>query len=817
MRFLDAILPTARTTPGRDLEKRYSFDQWANDTIKFGGLNYSGSPIQTLYGKTPAEHIGSDFAGLVRGALQMSGPVSAVEMVRLMVFSEARFQWQRINNGRPGDLFGTQELGILETPWAGGTTGDLLARMILDADFAGSSYNTRIGDEVVRLRPDWVDIVLAPRDTAFGQVGLKCAGYAYYNDGDRKKTPVIFLPEEVAHFAPYPDPLANYRGMSWLTPVVREIQSDRAATQHKLKFFENAAAQPYTSGMLTPQGWAQMGDIKIGDEVIGPDGKARAVLGVYPQGEKDIYKLTFASGVTTECCEDHVWQVSNAYDRKRGTSRLMTLKEILKDGVRYESGTAKWAIPLTDPVEFANPAPLTVEPYLLGLLLGDGSFRSNGQGSGGVTLAVTACDADETAQALAPVLPEGVSITRRDRGGWAEFYFRGVGGPKVNPLTQAVKDLGLFDVPGYDKTIPAAYMTALISDRIALLQGLIDSDGSIETRQHGVRFTTTSQALAEQLAQLVRSLGGTASVKDDGRNGQPTHRDRWNVRIGLLPEWIVPARLSRKRDAYRPNSRAKDRCLTLTSVELVRRAEAQCIKVDAADGLYVTDGFIVTHNTPNLAVSMAKEVTSEQFGEFVEQMDRSHNGTENAYKTLYTAGGADVTVIGADFKQLDFKATQGAGETRIAAAAGVGAILANLSEGMQGSSLNAGNYQAAKRRFADGTMRPLWRNAAASLAVLIKPPPGGGQVRLTFDDRDIAFLREDQRDVAEIQAKEAQTMRTLTDAGWTPESVKAAIQNDGDWSQLVHSGLFSVQLQPPGTASTPPAAPAVTPTAPGGQ
>jgi hypothetical protein len=171
----------------------------------------------------------------------MSGPVSAVEMVRLMVFSEARFQWQRINNGRPGDLFGTQELGILETPWAGGTTGDLLARMILDADFAGSSYNTRIGDEVVRLRPDWVDIILAPRDTAFGQVGLKCAGYAYYNDGDRKKTPVIFLPEEVAHFAPYPDPLANYRGMSWLTPVVREIQSDRAATQHKLKFFENAA------------------------------------------------------------------------------------------------------------------------------------------------------------------------------------------------------------------------------------------------------------------------------------------------------------------------------------------------------------------------------------------------------------------------------------------------------------------------------------------------------------------------------------------------------------------------------------------------
>jgi hypothetical protein len=170
-------------------------------------------------------------------------------------------------------------------------------------------------------------------------------------------------------------------------------------------------------------------------------------------------------------------------------------------------------------------------------------------------------------------------------------------------------------------------------------------------------------------------------------------------------------------------------------------------------------------------------------------------------------------------KQLDFKATQGAGETRIAAAAGVGAILANLSEGMQGSSLNAGNYGSAKRRFADGTMRPLWRNAAASLAVLLKPPPGGGIVRLWYDTRDIAFLREDEKDTAEIQAKTAQAMRTLTDAGWTADSVKAWVQSGGDWATLQHSGLYSVQLLPPGEGATPntPAAPAAKPTAPGGQ
>jgi hypothetical protein len=126
---------------------------------------------------------------------------------------------------------------------------------------------------------------------------------------------------------------------------------------------------------------------------------------------------------------------------------------------------------------------------------------------------------------------------------------------------------------------------------------------------------------------------------------------------------------------------------------------------------------------------------------------------------------------------------------------------------MQGSSLNAGNYGSAKRSTADMTFRPLWRNAAGSLEVLVKPPAAS---RLWVDTRDIAFLREDERDAAEIQQTLAGTIRQLVDAGYKPDSVVAAVEAD-DRTLLVHSGLFSVQLQAPGTVQapvTPPTVPA---------
>jgi phage portal protein BeeE len=427
----------------------------ALNQFTFNGNVYGLGGITQSYPGEKVERIPNSLEGYAQSVYAGNGIVFACMAVRQLVFSAVRFQYQRMNRGRPGDLWGDGSLALLEEPTPGETTQDLLARMIQDADLAGNFYAVvdtplpRLGSadrEIVRLRPDWVEIALEERRIEGQLVGYRRIGYAYYEGGRYSGVkPAVFLPEEVAHFAPYPDPLATFRGMSWLTPVIREIQNDGMMTRHKIRFFEQGA-------------------------------------------------------------------------------------------------------------------------------------------------------------------------------------------------------------------------------------------------------------------------------------------------------------------------------------------------------------------TPNLVVKGIPAQTKAQFDELVEMMDSRHSGPENAGRTLYLTAGADATVVGSNFQQLDLKAVQGYGETRIAAAAGVSPVIVGLSEGLAGSSLNAGNYGQARRRFADGTMHPLWQNAAGSMQRIVKPQPGS---RLWYDSRDVPFLREDEKDAAEILQTLATTMRQWIDAGYTPDSVKACMQAGGDLSLLEHSGLFSVQLQAPGQGSTP--------------
>lgn len=201
--------------------------------------------------------------------------------------------------------------------------------------------------------------------------------------------------------------------------------------------------------------------------------------------------------------------------------------------------------------------------------------------------------------------------------------------------------------------------------------------------------------------------------------------------------------------------------------------------------------------TPSFAVSFKETVTAEQFKEFKQLMQETHQGADNAYKPLYMGGGADITPLMYDLRQLDFKATQGAGETRIAAAARVHPVIVGLSEGMQGSSLNAGNFKAAKDAWADGEMRPLWASICQAYTPLVKVPEGA---RLHYDDRDISFLRDDITEKAKVLAQEADIIQGLVMQGFTWEAAIDALMESGctgDWRRLKHTGLFSVQLQPP--------------------
>jgi hypothetical protein len=210
------------------------------------------------------------------------------------------------------------------------------------------------------------------------------------------------------------------------------------------------------------------------------------------------------------------------------------------------------------------------------------------------------------------------------------------------------------------------------------------------------------------------------------------------------------------------------------------------------------DNFFSNGARLSTVVKFDKETTPEQFNDFVKKFNAAHQGNDNAYKTLFLAGGADVEVVGTDLTQVDFKSVQGGGETRVAAALRVHPVIVGLSEGMQGSSLNAGNYKSAKRGFVDETMRSAWGDTACSLVPLFTPPRKG--VRLWYDDRDIAYLREDAQDAANILHTQAIMASSLVTNGWEPdEAIRAVVA--GDLRGLIgqHSGLYSVQLQPPMT------------------
>lgn len=430
---------------------------WASDGLTSGAGFWDPSTAGE-------EKLGTDYMSFVEQAYKASSPVFAVLRFRQLIFSEARFQWRQRRGGQPGDLFGTPELALLESPWPGGTTGDLLARMELMSSLAGNYYGTIADDQgrvgrsargnrrIVHLRPDRVTILV---DSASGDpnaIDAKVAGYVYLplpTSGLREPEPVTLLPTEVVHYAPMPDPAARFRGMSWLTPVVEEIRADKAATRHKGKFFTNGA-------------------------------------------------------------------------------------------------------------------------------------------------------------------------------------------------------------------------------------------------------------------------------------------------------------------------------------------------------------------TPGMAITLGDSVSPEQFKSYVAEFRAAHQGADKAYKPLFLAGGADVKPLTTDFRQMDFKALQGLSETRIAMAAGVHPTVVGMSEGLQGSSLNSGNFNAAARLVANTTMRPLWRNVCSSLQSLVAAPSGA---ELWYDDRDIAFLREDGTDLASIRTSNAAALRSLVDGGFDPDAAVDYVQtNDLNRLKGKHTGLLPVQLRPPGAGDERPGA-----------
>lgn len=235
-------------------------------------------------------------------------------------------------------------------------------------------------------------------------------------------------------------------------------------------------------------------------------------------------------------------------------------------------------------------------------------------------------------------------------------------------------------------------------------------------------------------------------------------------------------------------------------VESAFRGESwlAAVAYDASSDLQLTHykgNYLKNGAMPSLAVTYEPTIPQETLEAFVPVFAEKFTGSLNAGKVMHFLGGRDVKTVGATLDQLAFKAVQGAGETRIAAAAGVPAVVAGFSEGMQGSSLNAGNYVATRRLFADAKIRPLLGALCEAFAALLPAP---GDSRLWYDDSDVSFFQEDVADDANIKSTLASTMRQLIEAGYTPDSVKEAVTS-GRFEHLEHTGLTSVQLLQPGS------------------
>lgn len=381
--------------------------------------------------------------------------------------------------------------------------------------------------------------------------------------------------------------------------VARIVQDGRALLDHVVGA---GKAGSLDSKLLTPDGWVRMGDIKVGDYVISHDGTPTLVEAIFPQGDKEIFKVIFSDGSSTECCDEHLWLTWNYQERSYsqrmlklgkqwecGMPKVRPLSEIRQTLVSDHLGAKNHSIPMVQPVQF-NERHIPLDPYLVGALIGDGHI-------GEKAVSISGAD-DEVFYELN--LPEGVRARENgDKTRCKSLHLVGTV-PGKNPALDALRELGLTGKLSHEKFVPDAYKFNTADIRLAVLRGLMDTDGWVEKAGKTTAFTTVSRQLADDVTFLVQSFGGVAlltekrpkySHKGEKRDGRVAYR----LTI-KMPADINPFHISRKRDAVvAKTSYAPARYIV--SVESIGMKPAQCIRVEHPSHLYVTDDFIVTHNT----------------------------------------------------------------------------------------------------------------------------------------------------------------------------------------------------------------------------
>jgi SNF2 family DNA or RNA helicase len=417
-------------------------------------------------------------------------------------------------------------------------------------------------------------------------------------------------------------------------------------------------AQPLDAKILTPAGWKLMGDIQVGDLVIAGDGTPTEVTGVFPQGAKEIFRVTFSDGAATECCAEHLWLTQTQIEKNNarrgcgdgGIPKVRALAEIMQT-LRYR-GSRNHAIPMIKNVEFAGPE-VPLHPYLLGALIGDGSLV-------GFSPAITKPE-QAILDAIAGMLPSGmIGKQFAPEGNRPSLRLRrDVIDCTTRNAVGAVLDVLGMKVHSPEKFIPDAYKFNSSEVRLAVLHGLMDTDGYVSKNGCAVQYTSTSQRLADDVVFLVQSLGGNAWISTK----TPTFTHKGEKRTGRLaytvgvrmPSGVVPFLHSRKVERFRESTKYLP-IRYFDTIEPVGVKPAQCISVAHPSRLYVTDNFIVTHNTLRglLLARMSKINGSAKKPGIVVPKSVLANWYAECQKWFPSA---KVLTIGAEFTMKDGKLT----------------------------------------------------------------------------------------------------------------------------------------------------------------
>ena len=436
-----------------------------------------------------------------------------------------------------------------------------------------------------------------------------------------------FLPGDLmAKVDPYLRPLFDALH-DMLEPERVSSHLERGVIEVAPLAFMRGRAMPLPTPVLTPSGFRPIGSLRVGDLVIGSNGQPTPVIGVYPQGRKEIFRFKTQDGAATLCCGEHLWHVFTASDRRRGKpGRVLETREMM--GRLRTFHRRRYELPLVSaPVEF-EPIDVPMDPYALGLLLGDGCLTTR------TTPTFSTADLD-LALALEEAL-DGIELRRKGSLDYTLRYIHGHRGGVIvaNPVTTVLRELGLAGTTSTTKFIPEIYLHNSSDVRLGVLQGLLDTDGGPVTqrgRTCRIQYATCSERLRDDVAYLVRSFGGVAywrrreaAGRAPGRaNGRPVeYRHDAFVMDIRLPAGIDPFRLRRKKALYDRDGGGRPMRF-IDSIEPAGEAECVCIQVAAVDSLYVTDDFLVTHNSLNdsfIILDEAQNTSPEQMKMFLTRL-----------------------------------------------------------------------------------------------------------------------------------------------------------------------------------------------------